>query len=168
MLAAFGGARLGAMLPDAILIIAFSVVMIGAGGAMLVRSRRPMRPPAESLDVSRVLAIGVFVGLLTGTLGTGGGFLIVPALTIAGGLAMRAAVGTSLLVISLNALAGIAGASSYAAIDPALVAAVTAIAVVGSLIGVRLSGRLSAQHLQAAFGCFVIVVGLAILARELV
>src|SRR5690606_24093384 len=103
MAAAYAGGRLGALLPGAVLIAAFGALMIAAGAAMLLRARGGL-PACNTKDIrlSRVLAIGVAVGLSTGTLGAGGGFVIVPALTLLGGLAIREAVGTSLLVIAMN------------------------------------------------------------------
>jgi uncharacterized membrane protein YfcA len=156
------------MLPAPVLIAAFAVVMLVAGAAMLLRARGALNA-CDPVDVSlpRVLAIGLAVGLLTGTLGAGGGFVIVPALTLLGGLAMREAVGTSLLVIAMNSLAGSAGTATHASLDPRITLAVTGTAVVGSVLGAALGKRISARHLQRAFGWFVIVVGIFILVREL-
>lgn len=168
MLSAFAGGRLGAGIPEPVLIAAFALVMLVAGLAMLVRARSPL-VACESTDISvgRVIASGVGVGLVTGLLGAGGGFVIVPVLTLVGGLAIREAVATSLFVIMLNSAAGFAGAVSHASIDVTLVLAVGGIAIAGSVGGARLGRRLSAQHLQRAFGWFVLVVGAVILAREL-
>jgi len=168
MVAAFVGGRLGSALPGVVLIPAFAVTMLAAGGGMLLRARYALTAcRIEDVRPARVLAIGLGVGLLTGTLGAGGGFVIVPALTLVGGLAIREAVGTSLLVIAMNSFAGLAGTISHARLDGRIVLPVIAIAIGGSLIGARLGGRLSAQQLQRAFGWFVIVVGTLILIREL-
>jgi hypothetical protein len=174
MAGAFAGGRIGAQLPAPVLIPAFALVMLAAGIAMLVRSRtaptpRPAGAIIGAIDVPRVLAMGLGVGLVTGTLGAGGGFAIVPALTLGGGLAMHEAVGTSLLVITMNSFAGLAGAASHAhgSLDGGIVAAVTCAAVAGSIAGARLGRRLSAHHLQQTFGWFVIAVGVFILVREL-
>ncbi len=168
MAAAYAGGRLGALLPGAVLIAAFGALMIAAGAAMLLRARCSL-PTCNAKDIrlSRVLAIGVAVGLSTGTLGAGGGFVIVPALTLLGGLAIREAVGTSLLVIAMNTAAGLAGTATHANIDVPITIAVTAIAVAGCVVGARLGRRLAVQHLQRAFGWFVIIVGLLALVREL-
>ena len=168
MIAAFAGGRFGTALPGVVLIVGFALVMLAAGVAMLARSRAP-RPASSAGDVRlpRVLAIGLGIGIVTGTLGAGGGFLIVPVLTLLGGLAMRDAIGTSLLVIAMNSLAGLAATAAHATLDSRIGAAVTCVAVAGSLVGVRAGRRLSAQYLQRAFGWFVILVGVFILAREL-
>jgi uncharacterized membrane protein YfcA len=170
MAAAFAGARLGAALPGAILIAAFAVLMLVAGAVMVLRGHGagPAAVPTGGAGLSRLLAIGLGVGLLTGVLGAGGGFVIVPALTLLGGLAIREAVGTSLVVIAMNSLAALGGVAAHAVIDLRLTAAITAVAVAGSLLGARAGRRLSAQRLQGAFGWFVIAIGALVLARELV
>lgn len=167
MLAAFAGGRLGGLLPASMLIAAFALLAVSAGLAMMVRARKRTPSPAVTdLQLSNVLAIGVGVGLVTGTLGAGGGFMLVPALTLVGGLAVREAVATSLLVIAMNSLAGLGGMAAHARFDPQLVVIVTAIAVAGSFAGARLGRRISPQGLQVGFGAFVILVGLLILSRE--
>jgi len=168
MFAAYLGGRLGSSLPAFVLIPAFAMTMLAAGGGMLLRSRRPLRSCSIGhARPRRVLLIGLGVGLLTGTLGAGGGFVIVPALTLVGGLAIREAVGTSLLVIAMNSFAGLAGTASHASVDGRIVVPVIVMAIGGSLFGARLCGRMSPQQLQRAFGWFVIVVGALILLREL-
>lgn len=168
MSAAFAGGRLNAHIPGLVLIVAFAVVMIAAGLAMLRRAHRPLTAcAAQDIRLSRVLAIGLGVGLLTGTLGAGGGFLIVPALALVGGLAIRQAVATSLLVISLNSFAGFAATSEHASLDWTLAAAVTSVAIAGSFLGARLGKQLSAQRLQRVFGWFVIAAGVLIALKEL-
>lgn len=168
MVAAFAGGRLGAALPAKLLIAAFALVMLAAGVAMLARARGAMvSSSAGHAQLSRVLAIGLGVGLLTGILGAGGGFVIVPALTLLAGLTVRDAIGTSLLVIALNSTAGLAGTAAHATLDARLIAVVTAIAVAGSIAGARFGRRLPAQYLQRGFGWFVILVGAFMLAREL-
>jgi uncharacterized membrane protein YfcA len=167
MLAAFAGGRLGGMLPEAMLIMAFALLMVSAGIAMIARARRCVAAPVVTdIRLPHVLAIGVGVGLVTGTLGAGGGFLIVPALTLAGGLGMREAVATSLLVIAMNSLAGLGGVARHARFDIQLVVLIAAVAVAGSFAGARLGRRISAQRLQVGFGAFVILVGSLILLRE--
>lgn len=100
-------------------------------------------------------------------LGAGGGFIIMPALMLLGGLAVREAVATSLFVIAMNSFAGLAGSAAHAQVDGRIVAAVTALAIAGSLVGARIGRRLPAQHLQHTFAWFVIAVAALILLREL-
>jgi hypothetical protein len=107
------------------------------------------------------------VGAVTGLVGSGGGFLVVPALAILGGLPMGIAVGTSLLVIVMNSLAGLAGHLSGVQIDWGLALAITAAAVAGSVLGARFAGRIPQDTLRRAFGWFVVVMDLFVLGQQL-
>jgi uncharacterized protein len=167
MASAYVGGRVGALLPADVLIAAFAVLMLVAGVAMLLRSRGTGFVCVQKTGVARVVAIGLGVGLITGTLGAGGGFVIVPALTLFGGLAMREAVATSLFVIAGNSLAGLAGTLQHASFDSKLALAVTGFAIAGSFIGTRIGKHISVRMLQRSFGWFVIAVGILVLAREL-
>jgi uncharacterized protein len=167
MVSAFAGARLGAAIPGAVLVIAFAALMFVVGTVMLVRRSRPVDHAASPPRVDRMLATGVGVGLLTGVLGAGGGFIIVPALALVGGLAIREAVATSLLVIAMNSLAALAGTAAHASFHLGVLVPVAAIAMAGSILGMRLGRRFSAHHLQRGFGTFIVIVGAAILLREL-
>lgn len=172
MAGAYGGGRLAAFIPGHILLLLFAAVMLGTAAAMLrgrkEERRRPTGPicPAR-LNLPAVLFDGLLVGALNGLVGVGGGFVIVPALNLLGGLPMHAAIGTSLLVIAMNSAAALAGYASHVSIDPHLVAVVTGAAVAGSLLGGLLSKRLSGNALRRAFGVFVIGVAGYLLYREL-
>jgi len=104
---------------------------------------------------------------VTGLIGVGGGFLIVPALVLLGRVPMERAVATSLLVISMNSFAGFAGHLGHADIDWPITLAVTAIAAIGSTVGGRLAGRVSPAILRRAFGVLVVIVAGVVLTREL-
>jgi hypothetical protein len=108
----------------------------------------------------KVLAGGASVGLLTGILGVGGGFLIVPALVMLVGMPMHQAVGTSLVVIAMNSLAGFMGHLSGITLDLPLILTFISTGVLGTFVGARLGKRLDAVLLRKAFAVFVI--GLAI------
>jgi uncharacterized membrane protein YfcA len=169
MAAAFVGGHLGAKLPGTVLMLAFASLMLVAGVVMLVRSLRKVPPRQRSAgSPTKIALIGVCVGFVTGVLGAGGGFIIVPALTLVAGLAIVDAIGTSLLVITLNSVAGLAGVASRAHLDVVLTLVVVAMAVTGSVLGARMCRRLSAQNLARAFGGFVVVVGLFMLAKQIV
>jgi uncharacterized membrane protein YfcA len=166
MLGAPLGAQVTHLLPGRVLMLLFAALMVSVGLAMLrldgsephaaVRSRRPL-----------VAAVGFGVGLLTGFLGVGGGFLIVPALTLLTGLPIHVAVGTSLLVIALNSAAGVAGHLRQGEMPLGLTAAFTTAATLGALLGVRIAGALDPRRLRRAFAAFVILVGLALVAKNL-
>ncbi|HVK82933.1 MAG TPA: sulfite exporter TauE/SafE family protein [Kofleriaceae bacterium] len=167
MAAAYLGGRVSSALPEVALMVAFATLMLVAGVAMLRRTGVPVAVTAIP-SVERVLAIGLAVGLLTGVLGVGGGFLIVPALVLIGGLEVRDAVGTSLLVIVLNTLGALAGTAAHTQLEASVLVPITGVAAFGSLLGVHLGRRLSTHQLQRGFGGFVIVMGAAILTFELV
>ena len=167
--AAFLGARMTHLLPPRTLLLLFGVLMLVVGTLMVVRSikekheapvHRPRRPGA-------ILAAGAGVGFLTGFLGIGGGFLIVPALTLFAGLAMPVAVGTSLLVIAFNCAAGFAGHLKAADVPIVPTLLFTTMAIAGGVLGERLAGRTSPRRLRRAFGIFVILLGLYVLVRNL-
>jgi uncharacterized membrane protein YfcA len=103
---------------------------------------------------------------VTGLVGAGGGFLVVPALALLGGLPMPVAVGTSLLVIAMKSLGGLAGYLSSVHLDWGLVLAVTVAAVLGSVVGGRLAGRIPEDALRKGFGWFVLVMGGFVLVQE--
>ena len=167
MAGALAGGFIGGHLPGQLLMIAFAGMMVATAVAML-RGRADVDPAAAhaELPVGRVLLDGVVVGLVTGLVGAGGGFLVVPALALLGGLPMGVAVGTSLLVIAMKSFAGLTGYLTTVSIDWALVGAVTAAAVVGSLLGARLVGRIPADALRRAFGWFVLAMGAFVLVQQ--
>ena len=176
MVGAFAGGLIGGQLPGAVLMVAFAIMMIATAIAMVTRKpRRDTDQPtadagterAHSLPMLRTMLEGIVVGLITGIVGAGGGFLIVPALVLLGGLSMPVAVGTSLLVIAMKSFAGLAGYLTTVTLDWPLVAAVTAMAVLGALLGARLSGRIPADALQKVFGVFVLLTGTLVLVIEL-
>lgn len=166
MAGAYGGGRLAHLIPGNILLIAFSVIMIAAAVAML-RGRRDLADEsAGPLPVAKIILQGAVVGTISGLVGAGGGFLLVPALALLGGLPMPAAVGTSLVVISMQSFAGLAGHLSTEAIDWKLAGMVTAAAVVGSIIGGLLTSRVDPAVLRKAFGWFVLAMAAFVLAEE--
>jgi uncharacterized membrane protein YfcA len=115
----------------------------------------------------RLLFDGFFVGGLTGLVGVGGGFLIVPALTLLVELPMPAAIGTSLLVIVMNAVAGLSGYANHVELDVPLTVIVTSGAVFGSLLGSWLSKYLSPTALRRSFGWFVMLVAVYVLSHAI-
>jgi len=168
MVGAYAGGRLAEFVPGGVLLAAFALVMLATGAAM-IRGRRngPSLGETYRMPLVKALGYGAAVGLLTGFLGAGGGFLIVPALTLLGGLGMPVAVGTSLLVIAMNSTAGVAGHLSSVQVDWGLAALVTDAAVIGSLVGGRLTSRVSPELLRKAFGWFVLAMAAFILVQEI-
>ncbi|MGX1095532.1 putative membrane protein YfcA [Streptomyces albogriseolus] len=167
MAGAYTGGLIGGHIPDVVLLIAFAVMMIVTAAAML-RGRKNAGPDRahQQLPVGRVLLDGAAVGLATGLVGAGGGFLVVPALALLGGLPMPVAIGTSLLVIAMKSAAGFAGYLSSVQIDWTLTLAVTGFAVVGSFAGARLAGRVPAHVLSRLFAWFVLAMGTFVLVQQ--
>lgn len=171
--ASYLGARIAKHVTSEAQLILFAVVGL-LGSAMMFHGalKAPRNAAAEyHLEVDRrtviLLAVeGVGVGLLTGLIGVGGGFLIVPALVFVAKLPMRLAIGTSLLVITMNALSGFAGYAGTVPIDWRLVARFTAIAAVGSVAGTLVSKRAPQRLLKQVFGILLIGVSLYVLYKR--
>ncbi|MEU8162118.1 sulfite exporter TauE/SafE family protein [Micromonospora parva] len=168
MTGAYAGGRLAGLIPAGILLTGFAVMMLATAVAM-IRGRREAAGTVvpHELPVPRVILDGVVVGLVTGLVGAGGGFLVVPALALLGGLPMPVAVGTSLVVIAMKSFAGLAGYLAGVDINWGPAAAVTVAAVAGSLAGGRLTERIPADILRKAFGWFVVVMGVFVLGQQL-
>jgi uncharacterized membrane protein YfcA len=170
MAGAFVGGLLGGHIPGQILLIAFAIMMVATSVAML-RGRKKKNddgaaPAKHELPLGRVLLDGAVVGLITGLVGAGGGFLVVPALALLGGLPMSVAVGTSLVVIAMKSFAGLAGYLTTVQLDWGITLGVTAAAIVGSLIGSKLAGRIPEAALRKAFGWFVLAMGTFVLIQQ--
>jgi uncharacterized membrane protein YfcA len=193
---AVAGAKASAHVAEPVLLAAFSVLMLVVGGLMVVRQLRGRRAggrephtratlddPIISLRLNaagaptfacqcpralKVLVTATVVGLLTGFLGVGGGFLVVPALVLALALPMEYAAGTSLVVITITsaaALATRAGAGVHP--DWTLVLLLTAASAVGGVLGARLAARTDTRRLAAAFSGLVLAVALATAAQAI-
>jgi uncharacterized membrane protein YfcA len=169
VLTAFAGGLLTRLVPGRVLLLGFAALMIAVGGWMLLRGRRRTRPAAEAPPrpprPGRALVAGALVGGITGFLGVGGGFLVVPALIAFTGLDMRRAVGTSLVVIAINSAAALAAHLGGGELHALLAVAFTALAVGGALVGARLGRKLPADRLRAAFATFVVAVGVTMALR---
>ena len=163
---AFLGGTLGGHLEGTLLLVAFALMMVATSVAMIRGRKVDTSKRHAELPVFRVLLDGLVVGLVTGLVGAGGGFLVVPALALLGGLPMAVAVGTSLLVIAMKSLGGLAGYLSSVHLDWSLVIAVTVAAVVGSVVGGRLAGRIPEEALRKGFGWFVLVMGSFVLIQQ--
>jgi uncharacterized membrane protein YfcA len=153
-----------------VVLIVFSVVMVAAGIQML--RRRPGLDPAieTATHAKRVLltiGIGVGVGFLTGLLGVGGGFVIVPALVFFLEIPMTAAIGTSLVITTVNSLSGLLAHSASSHIDWPVTLLFAGSAIVSALVAARLARRLSNTVLQRSFAVLVFVVAGYTLVRSL-
>lgn len=168
--AAAAGALAAGAVPAAVLLLSFSLLTIVAAGTMLM-SGPERRPPATgdgSLRVrtvrraGAVVAWGLAVGFLTGFLGVGGGFLVVPVLVIALRMPLPRAIGTSLVIITVNAAASLISRAGDLELDWGVVGPFAGAAVVGTLAGKAVGDRLSGPLLTRAFAVLVGLVGLAV------
>ncbi|MEV1128643.1 sulfite exporter TauE/SafE family protein [Agromyces sp. NPDC049794] len=168
MAGAFLGGILGGYIPGPVLMVLFAIMMIATAAAMIRGRRKADVPghPQRTMPILRILLDGFLVGIATGLVGAGGGFLIVPALNLLGGLPMAAAVGSSLLVIAMKSFAGLSGYLLSVQIDWPVVLAFTATAIAGSFIGSALAGRIPETALRKGFGIFVLVVGAFVVYQE--
>lgn len=166
MTGAFLGGRAAGFISGSTLLVVFALVTLAAGLAML-RPRREVSQMTAEVPILRVLFQGAAVGSLTGLVGAGGGFLVVPALVLLGGLPMELAVGTSLLVITMQTISALAGQLGHAEIAWNLGLALGAVSVAGTILGERLGRRARPVTLRKAFGALVIVTGAIMLTREL-
>jgi hypothetical protein len=166
VVSSFLGSRLTYLLSPEALLLSFAALMLVVGIRMAMTGSRP---PGErrSARPAQVVLAGLAVGLLTGFLGVGGGFLVVPALVLFAGLDMREAVGTSLLVISINAAAGLAGHLAHGGFSLPLALLVTALAAAGALVGTHLSYQVPQVALRRFFSAFVVAVAILLVAANL-
>lgn len=166
MVGAFLGGKVGTLLPGALLLLAFALMMAVTAVAMIRGRRTVATGHHDDLPVLRILLDGIVVGFVTGIVGAGGGFLVVPALALLGGLPMPVAVGTSLLVIAMKSFAGFAGYATSVAIDWQVTLLVTAGAIVGAFVGSAVAGRVHPDRLRKGFGWFVLAMAVVILVQE--
>jgi uncharacterized membrane protein YfcA len=166
VMGAYFGSRLTYLLTPAALLLSFAGLMLLIASLMLIKRRNDKEQSPAARSTIKAMLSGLAVGVLTGFLGVGGGFLVVPALLLFGGLTMKQAIGTSLLVIAMNCAAGLLGHLSYGGFNLGLSALVTAFAATGTLFGTLLSHRISPSHLRKAFAVFVIVVALFLVAKN--
>lgn len=159
---AYFGAGLTGMVAGGMLLLIFAALMFVVAALMLARKDKGAAEDEaqRGKGLLPTLLAGGSVGVLTGFLGVGGGFLVVPALVLFAGLPMRLAVGTSLLVIAINSAAGFVGHFGEGGLHASLTLLFTAAAVAGTFIGERYARRVSAARLRRMFAYFVMTVAL--------
>ena len=164
------GALLGSPLTKLVsanlLLLIFGLLMLVVPVTMILRKRGAVDETEHKPHPVQGILSGLSVGVLTGFLGVGGGFLIVPALVFFGGLSMKKAIGTSLFVIFLNCVAGLIGHMNQSSLDWTLTAQVTALAISGAIVGTVLSRRIAANRLQSIFAVLVLGVGAFLIVRN--
>lgn len=154
---------------DIFLMILFAVLMVVAAYTMLKGKKSDTKPDAEpqKFNYPMILLEGSFVGVLTGLVGAGGGFLIIPALVLFSKLPMKEAVGTSLVIIAAKSLIGFTGELGNASLDWTFLITLTSLSIVGIFIGSYLTKFINSDKLKPAFGVFVLLMGIYILFKEI-
>ncbi len=168
ILGAFGGARLAHLVSNRVQLVIFACLMLAAAVSMFLGPGFWQKPggPVET-QVRRpfpiIAALGLGVGMLTGLVGVGGGFLYVPALVLLGGLAMKDAVGTSLILIITSCVAGLISYFGTVRLDWSATGLFTGLAIVGVAIGSRLTGLVPQSALRRGFAVLLVFMGLLVL-----
>ncbi|TXD84927.1 sulfite exporter TauE/SafE family protein [Subsaximicrobium wynnwilliamsii] len=150
-------------------IMAFFGVIMFLASLSMIQSHEDLesKEKAESIHIPFLILIGICVGLLTGVVGAGGGFLIIPALVLLAKMPMKTAIGSSLFIIALNSLIGFTGDLQSRSIEWPFLLIFSGISILGIIVGVYVSKYISAEKLKRGFGWFTLLVAIAILYREL-
>jgi uncharacterized membrane protein YfcA len=171
----FAGAKVGVVTPVVLQLALFALVMYAAAWKMLKPALVPqpalaggLPSPERNVEVrmGHIAAHGIGVGVLTGVVGVGGGFLIVPALTLLSGLRIKLAIGTSLAIVAAKSYAGFLGYLGSVRIDWTTMLAFTGVTIAGSFAGTRLAHRFSPETLRRGFGGFLVLVASYILIKS--
>ncbi|MCG2419821.1 sulfite exporter TauE/SafE family protein [Aequorivita sp. F47161] len=151
-----------------VIMLFFAIVMLAASLTM-IRNKRPEPNVDAKINYNYPLIMiqGIFLGFITGAVGAGGGFLIIPALVLLAKLPMKKAVATSLLIIAVNSLIGFTGDIATLEIDWQFLLIFTAISIVGIFIGIKLGTLINGKKLKKGFGWFVLLMGIYIIYKEI-
>lgn len=149
---------------DLFLLLFFAIIMLGSGFSMLF-SKRKNKSFLKKINYYLILVDGLFVGAITGLVGAGGGFLIVPALVLLAGLDIKKAIGTSLLIISFKSLLGFTG-DLGSEMDWNLLLVFTSISCIGIYFGIYISKFIKPKSIKKYFGVFVVLIAFVIILKE--
>lgn len=154
---------------DLFLMLLFAIIMIIASYSMIKKDPKTTseEPHKQKFNYPLILIEGALVGIITGLVGAGGGFLIIPALVILSKLPMKEAVGTSLVIIAAKSLIGFFGEGGESVIDWQFLFTISTFAIIGIFIGTALSKKINGDKLKPVFGWFVLVMGIYIITKEL-
>lgn len=154
---------------DIFLLLLFAGLMITASYKMIRKKveLKIVTVPSQNNNTTLAVAEGSVVGVLTGLVGAGGGFMIIPALVNLLKTPMKVAIGTSLVIISLNSLIGFFSSMNHVKIEWDLLATIATISIAGIIIGSQLSKKIDGKKLKPTFGWFILVMGIYIIIKEL-
>ncbi len=153
---------------DLTIMLFFAMVMLIASISMIRDQKINDQTIQSKRNYLLVILQALAIGLITGLVGAGGGFLIVPALIFVARVPVKKAIATSLFIIAINSLIGFMGDVRYLAIDWSFLLPFTAIAVIGIFIGIQLNSRINATRLKKGFGWFVLAMGVFIFIKEII
>ena len=169
MVGTFLGTKISVFLTGPMQLTLFAIVMLAASYFMFKgRANLKANKDIVSLNYSMIIIQALFVGVLTGLVGVGGGFMIVPALVLIANIPMKEAVGTSLLIIAMNSFIGFIGYLNKVAIDWPFLGQFTFFTTVGILIGSRLVQYISQEKLKKTFAIFLVIMSLFIIYQNLI
>jgi len=149
------------------LLILFAVLMIVSAFYMIAGSKKTAKNEQSSLQIHYIIIVGFFVGMLTGMIGAGGGFIIIPSLIFFLNCNMKSAVGTSLSIICINTLFGFFSDVFIENVPWQFLITISACAILGIIIGTFLSKKIQGEKLKPIFGIFILAMGIYILIKEL-
>lgn len=156
----------GFMLTRRVLILGIFAILMVLASLSMIRGKREISSDQQNFRPLLIVIEGLLIGFLTGLVGAGGGFLIIPALVFLTGLKFKTAVGTSLFIIAINSLSGFMGDVFSATIDWFFLLSITALAVAGIFIGNIYASKISSIILRKAFGWLTLFMGIWILVKE--
>ncbi len=152
-----------------VIMVLFAILMVAASLSMIKSKKEEtnnITVENKKINLPKLLSYGIAIGLATGFLGAGGGFLLIPTLVLLVKLPMKEAIGTSLFIIALNSLIGFTGDLGHFTIDWFFLFKITCIAIAGIFIGGFISKKISGDKLKKGFGWFVLVMGIYIIVKE--
>ncbi|MCC2591257.1 sulfite exporter TauE/SafE family protein [Chryseobacterium sp. MFBS3-17] len=152
---------------DMFILVLFAILMLVSSFKMIKKIDRQRIPKSEEVNYTLLVSQGLLVGIVTGFIGAGGGFLIVPALVMLLRVSMKQAVATSLVIISVNSLIGFISSLDKVDVNWVFLLSFTALSVIGILIGVRISRKIAGRKLRPVFGWFVLSMAIFIILNEL-
>ena len=154
---------------DLAIMLFFALIMVMASISMIrSKEQNQMSGGIKKLNLPLIVFEGAVVGLVTGLIGAGGGFLIIPALVLFGNLEIKTAIGTSLFIIAIKSIIGFLGDVQNIKMDWSFLLVFTAMAIGGVFIGLIFNQKLDSERLKKIFGWFVLLMGIAILFKEIV
>lgn len=152
---------------DMFLLLLFAILMLVSSYKMIRKTERPSGRKQNGNNYTILVSQGLLVGIITGLIGAGGGFLIVPALVMLLGLPMKKAVGTSLVIIAMNSLLGFVSSLKMIKADWTFLTVFTSLSIIGIFVGIALAKKIDGRRLKPIFGYIVLSMGLFIIVKEI-